>query len=194
MAIPWTGATRATAAPGASSGWYPVAHSAEVSTTPVQVGAGGQAYVVVRLTPDGEVTAVSARCPHRLVPIVAATVVDGRLRCPYHGWRFNAEGRCVEIPSLGPDGTPPPPADLTVPWAVEERDGWVWLAPERTATLRPPRIGGARAGARPGAGARSRAAVRPRARQPRPVAGTRLAPRRADPGAGGRRLRAGATA
>src|SRR3954469_5510872 len=142
MAIPWTGATRVTAAPGASSGWYPVAHSAKVSTTPVQVGAGGQAYVVVRLTPDGEVTAVSARCPHRLVPMVAATVVDGRLRCPYHGWRFNAEGRCVEIPSRGPDGTPPPPADLTVPWAVEERDGWVWLAPERTAMLRPPRTGG----------------------------------------------------
>jgi phenylpropionate dioxygenase-like ring-hydroxylating dioxygenase large terminal subunit len=143
MAIPWSGATRTSAAPGAS-GWYPVAHSAEVSTTPLQVGAGGRAYVVVRLTPDGEVTAVSARCPHRLVPMAAARVVDGRLQCPYHGWRFNAEGRCVEIPSLGPDGTPPPRADLTVPWAVEERDGWVWLAPERTATHRPPRSGGSR--------------------------------------------------
>src|SRR3954453_2937145 len=143
MAFPWSGATRtAPPAPGPSSGWYPVAHSAEVSTTPLPVGAGGRAFVVVRLTPGGEVTAVSARCPHRLAPLAAARVVDGRLQCPYHGWRFNAEGRCVEIPSLGPDGTPPPRADLTVPWAVEERDGWVWLAPERTAMLRPPRTGG----------------------------------------------------
>jgi phenylpropionate dioxygenase-like ring-hydroxylating dioxygenase large terminal subunit len=124
------------------SGWYPVARSAEVGTTPVPVGAGGQAYVVVRLRPRAEVTALSARCPHRLVPLTTATVVDGRLQCPFHGWQFNAEGRCVDIPSLGADGTPPPRADLSAPWAVEERDGWVWLAPERTPATRPPRSAG----------------------------------------------------
>jgi phenylpropionate dioxygenase-like ring-hydroxylating dioxygenase large terminal subunit len=126
----------------APTGWYPVARSDEVGTTPVPVGAGGHAYIVVRLRPGAEVTALSARCPHRLVPLATATVVDGRLQCPYHGWQFNAEGRCVDIPSLGPDGTPPPRADLTTPWAVEERDGWVWLAPDRTPATRPPRGGG----------------------------------------------------
>ena len=122
-----------------STGWYPVARSADVGTTPVPVGAGGRAFVVVRLRPGGEVSAFPASCPHRLVPLAAATVVDGRLQCPYHGWTFDAEGRCVHIPSLGPDGTPPPRADLPVPWAVEERHGWVWLAPERTTTPAPPR-------------------------------------------------------
>ena len=134
-----TAALRAPSAAGPGSGWYPVARSSEVGTTPVPVGAGGRAYVVVRLRPGAEVTALSARCPHRLVPLTTATVVDGRLQCPFHGWQFNAEGRCVEIPSLGPHGAPPPRADLAAPWAVEERDGWVWLAPERTAALRPPR-------------------------------------------------------
>lgn len=123
----------------AGTGWYPVARSADVGTTPQPVGAGGQAYVVLRLRPGAEVTALSARCPHRLVPLTAATVVDGRVQCPYHGWQFNAEGRCVEIPSLGPVGAPPPRADLSTPWAVEERDGWVWLAPDSTPTSRPPR-------------------------------------------------------
>jgi len=127
---------------GTTSGWYPVARAAEVGTTPVPVGAGGQAYVVVRLRPGAEVTAFPARCPHRLVPLATATVVEGRLRCGHHGWQFNAEGRCVHIPSLGVDGTPPPRADLPVPWAVEERDGWVWLAPERTSAVRPPRSTG----------------------------------------------------
>ena len=122
-----------------STGWYPVARATEVGTTPVQVGAGGQAYVVVRLRPGGEVAAFPARCPHRLVPLAAGSVVDGRLQCGYHGWRFDAEGRCVDIPSLGEAGTPPPRADLAMPWAVEERHGWVWLAPERTATPAPPR-------------------------------------------------------
>lgn len=132
----------AASADSGANGWYPVAPSAEVGTRPVPVGAGGAAYVVVRLRPGAEVTAVSARCPHRLVPLAAADVVDGRLQCPYHGWQFNAEGRCVDIPALGPQGTPPPRADLAVPWAVEERDGWVWLAPDRTTAVRPPRTAG----------------------------------------------------
>ena len=122
-----------------STGWYPVARASEVGTTPLPVGAGGRAYVLVRLRPGGEVSAFPARCPHRLVPLSAGTVVDGRLTCRYHGWQFDGEGRCVSIPSLGPDGSPPPRADLTVPWAVEERHGWVWLAPERTAVPTPPR-------------------------------------------------------
>jgi phenylpropionate dioxygenase-like ring-hydroxylating dioxygenase large terminal subunit len=95
--------------------------------------------MVVRLRPTGEVNAFPARCPHRLVPLAAGRVVDGRLQCTYHGWRFDSEGRCVDIPSLGTTGTPPPRADLVMPWAVEERHGWVWLAPERTAAPVPPR-------------------------------------------------------
>src|SRR5919107_4999450 len=100
-----------------STGWFPVARATEVGTTPVPVGAGGRAYVVVRLRPGGEVSAFPARCPHRLVPLAAGAVVDGRLQCRYHGWQFDAEGRCVSIPSLGPDGTSPPRADLRGPWA-----------------------------------------------------------------------------
>ncbi|MGY1857451.1 Rieske 2Fe-2S domain-containing protein [Modestobacter sp. SYSU DS0290] len=121
-----------------------MARSADVGTTPVPVGAGGRPFVVVRLAPGAEVTAVGARCPHRLVPLTTASVVDGRLQCGYHGWQFNAEGRCTSIPALGPHGTPPPRADLSVPWAVEERDGWVWLAPDRTPVARPPGAGGSR--------------------------------------------------
>ena len=120
-----------------TTGWFPVARSAEVGTTPMPVSAAGGAYVVVRLRPGGEVSGFPARCPHRLVPLASGSVVDGRLRCPAHGWRFDGEGRCVDIPSLGEHGSPPPRADLAVPWAVEERDGWVWLAPERTAIPRP---------------------------------------------------------
>ena len=122
-----------------STGWYPVARAAEVGTKPLPVGADGREFVVVRLQPGGEVSAFPARCPHRLVPLATASVVEGRLQCAAHGWRFDAEGRCVDIPSLGSTGTPPPRADLATPWAVEERHGWVWLATERTATTSPPR-------------------------------------------------------
>ena len=62
---------------GTSTGWYPVARAADVGTRPLPVGAGGRAYVLVRLRPGAEVSAFPARCPHRLVPLSAATVVDG---------------------------------------------------------------------------------------------------------------------
>src|SRR3954451_20019939 len=120
------------------TGWYAVAPAAEVGTTPLPVAAGDRAYVVVRLQPGGEVSAFPARCPHRLVPLRTAPVTDGRLQCPAHGWRFDSEGRCVDIPSLGATGTPPPRADLAMPWALEERHGWVWLAPDRGGRASPP--------------------------------------------------------
>ena len=172
-----------------ATGWFPVARAAEVGTTPVPVSAGGQAYVVVRLRPGGEVSAFPARCPHRLVPLAAGAVVDGRLACPAHGWRFDGEGRCVDIPSLGEHGAPPPRADLRMPWAVEERHGWVWLAPERTATPLP-------LAAAPPVRARAGAArtARLRVRQPRPLARARLAPGGAVPGAAAGRLAAGPAA
>lgn len=124
-----------------TTGWFPVARSTDVGTTPLPVGAGGRAYVVVRLRPGGEVTAFPSRCPHRLVPLSGGSVVEGRLQCPAHGWRFDGHGHCVDVPSLGPHGTPPPRADLEMPWAVEERSGWVFLAPERTGSPLPPRAG-----------------------------------------------------
>jgi phenylpropionate dioxygenase-like ring-hydroxylating dioxygenase large terminal subunit len=58
-----------------SIGWFPVARAAEVGTTPVPVGAGGSAFVVVWLRPGGEVTAFPARCPHRLVPLAPPELV-----------------------------------------------------------------------------------------------------------------------
>src|SRR4051812_42906673 len=121
-----------------TTGWFPVARSTDVGTTPLPVGAGGQAYVVVRLRPGAEVSAFPARCPHRLVPLAGGSVAEGRLQCPAHGWRFDGEGRCVDIPSLGEHGAPPPRADLAVPWAVEERQGWGLLAPDPAATPPPP--------------------------------------------------------
>src|SRR3712207_8271649 len=100
--------------PTTSTGWYPVARAAEVGTTPVPVGAGGRAFVVVRLRPGSEGSAFPARCPHRLAPLTEATVADGGLRCAYHGWRYDADGRCVQVPSLEPAGAPPPRAALAL--------------------------------------------------------------------------------
>ena len=55
--------------------------------------------------PGGEVFALRDICPHRAAPLSAgqfAREADGAetVECPYHGWRFRADGRCAAIPSL----------------------------------------------------------------------------------------------
>lgn len=112
--------------------WHPVALSADVGATPRATRLLGEDWVLLRL--DGRVAAFPDRCPHRLAPLTAGWVddVDGQavLRCGYHGWCFDAGGRCVEIPALGPADHIPPRARLEPPYAVAERHGLVWMAIE----------------------------------------------------------------
>jgi len=91
--------------------WLPVAADAEVGTRPVAVVAAGVPLVLLRPFDGAEPVAFADRCPHRLVPLSAATVAGGRLRCAYHGWEFDAAGACVELPSQ--QGSAPPRADLS---------------------------------------------------------------------------------
>ncbi len=103
--------------------WVPVAASAEVTTTPRPVLVAGRPFVAVRLAPDAPAGLVAQVCPHRLVPLSAAAVEGGRLRCAYHGWEFDAAGTCVVLPSLGEDAKIPPRAHLAGAPRTREVDG-----------------------------------------------------------------------
>lgn len=117
--------------------WVPVAESADVTTVPRPVEVAGRAYVAVRLTPDAPASLVAQVCPHRLVPLVAATVDGGRLRCAYHGWEFDGSGACVELPSLGSGANIPPRAHLAAAPRARERDGRVWACASDVAAPAP---------------------------------------------------------
>jgi phenylpropionate dioxygenase-like ring-hydroxylating dioxygenase large terminal subunit len=70
----------------------------EVAGEPVMIGRGL----------DGALLALRDICPHRAAPLSAGRFVreaDGAITvaCPYHGWRFGADGRCAAIPSLTDD-------------------------------------------------------------------------------------------
>lgn len=118
--------------------WRRVAASAEVSSRPLRVEVDGQAYVLVRLGPDAPASVFLDQCPHRLMPLSAGRVVDGRLQCAYHGWQFDGAGRCTRLPSLEEDVSIPPRAALAAPDGVRERDGWVWLAADADPSPSPP--------------------------------------------------------
>ncbi|GAA2594632.1 hypothetical protein GCM10010435_87080 [Winogradskya consettensis] len=106
--------------------WIPVARDAEVGPRPVAVDAGGTPLVVLRPVADGPPVVFADRCPHRLVPLSAASGVDGRLRCAYHGWEFDGSGACVALPSQ--DGHVPPRADLPLGPRVRVSDGTVYIS------------------------------------------------------------------
>ena len=107
--------------------WHVVATSAEVGDAPHQVMLLGESWVLVRLA--GRLRAFRDVCPHRLAPLSAGSVVDGTLQCGYHGWRFGADGGCVDIPALGKTERISKRATLPSPYGVVERYGLVWLAP-----------------------------------------------------------------
>ena len=114
--------------PGLRRCWHPVARCSEVSDRPVRVRLLGEAWVLVRV--GGTLRAFVDRCPHRLAPLSIGCSHGDTLACAYHGWRFDGEGRCVEIPALGSGGAIPPRARLEAAHGVTERHGMVFLAPE----------------------------------------------------------------
>ena len=61
--------------------------------------------IMLGRSPKGELFALRDICPHRAAPLSAGRFTvepDGgaSVECPYHGWRFRADGGCAAIPSL----------------------------------------------------------------------------------------------
>jgi vanillate O-demethylase monooxygenase subunit len=108
--------------------WHPVARSDEVTDRPLRVRLLGESWVLARM--GGRVAALVDRCPHRLAPLSAGVVVGERLRCGYHGWCFDADGRCTDIPALARTDRRPGRADVGAAACVAEHLGIVFLAPE----------------------------------------------------------------
>jgi phenylpropionate dioxygenase-like ring-hydroxylating dioxygenase large terminal subunit len=123
--------------------WHPVCTTAELGATTTGVlgvrllgrdlavartgGTGSPADPGTPTDPGtpSAYTALVDRCPHRSTRLSVGWVDGGAIRCAYHGWRWGADGRCVEIPSA-PD-TPIPARFCQQAFSVEERHGMIWV-------------------------------------------------------------------
>lgn len=107
--------------------WYVAAEAKALGQKPLARTLLGEAVVLYR-GPQGQAIALRDRCPHRGAALSPGRVVDGCLECPYHGWRFGAEGACAHIPSLA-EGGKIPSGTQAQSLPVRESDGylWVWL-------------------------------------------------------------------
>src|ERR1700735_5213251 len=85
--------------------WLPIAVSEELPErdgAPIRVRILGEDLVALRDS-DGNVGLVDALCPHRRAPMFFGRNEECGLRCVYHGWKFDRDGTCVDMPSEPPD-------------------------------------------------------------------------------------------
>ncbi|MEI7703339.1 MAG: aromatic ring-hydroxylating dioxygenase subunit alpha [Deltaproteobacteria bacterium] len=88
--------------PGFERVWTPVLPSRRLKHSPVGIRLAGEKIVLFR-GKDGAIGALVDRCPHRGVELSLGKVgEDGCLACPFHGWRFGADGTARLVP-LNPD-------------------------------------------------------------------------------------------
>lgn len=84
--------------------WWPLATLPElVAGQPLTRSLHGVPLVLF-LDVRGEPAVLHDRCPHRHAPLSAGRVCQGEIACPYHGWRFAADGRCTAVPGLDHGG------------------------------------------------------------------------------------------
>src|SRR5918911_3669291 len=123
--------------------WLPVLLPEEVpepDCPPIRLKIMGEYLVAFRDT-TGRVGLVEAFCPHRRAPLFYGRNEEHGLRCVYHGWKFDVEGQCVDMPSE------PPESDFKDRLRIKayptyETGGmiWIYMGPPEHQPARPPEL------------------------------------------------------
>ena len=86
--------------------WHPVAAAAELTDEkPIKAVKVLNEELVIYRDKAGRYGLVGEHCPHRLASLAYGRVDAEGIRCPYHGWKFDAWGKCLEQPAEPPDST-----------------------------------------------------------------------------------------
>jgi phenylpropionate dioxygenase-like ring-hydroxylating dioxygenase large terminal subunit len=113
--------------------WMPALLEEEIARPdcdPVRLRLLGEDLVAFRDT-DGRVGIVEAYCAHRRAGLFFGRNEECGLRCVYHGWKFDVDGNCVDIPSE-PDGGAALMAKAKIksyPTAVRGGVIWIYMGP-----------------------------------------------------------------
>jgi len=105
--------------------WYAVELSTVLAQQPRQITLMGKEFVLYRDS-QGQAIALENRCAHRAAALSLGWVEGDCLRCPYHGWQYQADGVCVNIPANQPGMAIPKRAHVES-HPVREQNGFIWL-------------------------------------------------------------------
>ncbi len=107
--------------------WYPVGWADQLKPGEVLPVVVWQQAIAVYRDSQGSLHALEDACPHKGVALHKGEVQGEHLTCPYHGWEFNGDGDCVNIPYF-PKGQKLPCAKARS-YPVQEKFGILWLFP-----------------------------------------------------------------
>lgn len=105
--------------------WYPATWASELKPGQVLPVVIWNSAIALYRSQDGQVYAIEDACPHKGIALHKGQVVGENLTCPYHGWEFNGDGECTNIPYY--------PKDQKLPcakarsYAVKEKYNIVWI-------------------------------------------------------------------
>ena len=107
--------------------WIPAVLSSEVTAdgVPHRTRLLGEDLLVLRVT-SGDVAVIIPACPHRGASLYFGRNEENGLRCAYHGWKFDVNGACVDMPSEPPESNFRDKVELKH-YASKERNGVIWI-------------------------------------------------------------------
>src|SRR5690554_3842731 len=107
--------------------WIPFAIHEELpepDCEPLRVRLLGEDLIAFRNS-DGTVGLLDAYCPHRMAPLFFGRNEECGLRCVYHGWKFDVNGQCVDMPNEPPESNFKHKVQITS-YPTWEAGGTVW--------------------------------------------------------------------
>lgn len=108
--------------------WMPALLSEELPERdgpPKKIRIMGEDLLAFRQT-DGRVGIVEPHCPHRGANLYFGRNEDCGLRCAFHGWKFDIDGNCVDLPTSPPESTYKDTIKL-LSYPVREWADMVWV-------------------------------------------------------------------
>ncbi len=84
-----------------AKGWYAILPSISLpkKSKPLAIERFGLSLVLWR-TENNHVTIFLDRCPHRGAQLSLGKIINNCIECPFHGFRFDREGKCVLAPEF----------------------------------------------------------------------------------------------
>ena len=108
--------------------WMPALLSEELPQRdgpPKKIRIMGEDLLAFRRT-DGRIGIVEPHCPHRGANLYFGRNEECGIRCAFHGWKFDIDGNCVDLPTSPPESTYKDTIKLLA-YPVREWADMVWV-------------------------------------------------------------------
>jgi phenylpropionate dioxygenase-like ring-hydroxylating dioxygenase large terminal subunit len=108
--------------------WIPAAKSSELVAggEPIKLMLLGEKLIAFRDSATGRVGVMDHRCPHRCASLFLGRNEENGIRCIYHGWKFDVDGNCLEMPNVAPAQRFEDKVKAKA-YKVNERGGLIWV-------------------------------------------------------------------